>query len=107
MSTDYEVKSVSKAVAIITALADNSFKGMTREELAVKADINYAAAYRMLKTLESHGWVRYSEATKQWQLDAVFMKISRAYERFTALQLREVEAEHLRMTGEEISNGKK
>ncbi len=107
MSTDYEVKSVSKAISIITALFNNGcIKGMTREELAVAVDITYAAAYRMLKTLEGHGWVKYSETTKLWMLSTIWATYSRGYDLATAQKHNEIDEEYFRMTGEKYDNAK-
>lgn len=104
MSSQYEVKSVTKAITIITALTGNGFKGMSREQLAEKADITNAAAFRMLKTLEGHGWVRYSDRTKLWSLDTVWAKFSLAYYRAVVQRHNEVNEEYFRMTGEEFNN---
>lgn len=106
MSTNYEVKSVSKAIAIITAIADNGFKGMTREQLAEAADVTYSAAYRMLKTLERHGWVRYSEKTKLWALSATWVRFSRKYDQYAVSQRQTLDAEYLEMTGEKFDYAK-
>ncbi len=106
MSNQYEVKSVTKAVTIITALAGNNFKGMTREQLAAKAEITNPAAYRMLKTLERHGWVRFREKTNLWTLDTVWAKFSYAYDRATAQRHNEVDEEYFRMTGEAFNHAK-
>lgn len=105
MSNDYEVKSVTTAIMIVAALAEDDFKGMTRLELASKADFTGASAYRTLKTLERHGWVSYSEVTKLWTLGPVFMKTAFAYKRSMTRKHRDMDIEYLRMTGEEYNNG--
>ncbi len=106
MSTEYEVKSVTKVLAIITALASNDFRGMTNEELAANTGITLSACYRMLKTLEKAGWVRYSEKTKLWTHDTVWAKFSRAYDRAVVQRHNEIDEEYFRMTGEVFSHAK-
>jgi IclR family transcriptional regulator, acetate operon repressor len=105
MSTDYEVKTVTTAIMIIAALAKDDFKGMTRLELATKANIAFTSSYRTLKTLESHGWVNYSEVTQLWTLDTFFMKTAFAYKRSMARKHKGLDTEFLRLSGEEYSNG--
>ncbi|TLS36212.1 IclR family transcriptional regulator [Pseudalkalibacillus caeni] len=69
------VKSVGRALEIIDIVSSNK-NGCGVTEIANQIDINKSSVYRILSTLESHGYIEQNEVTGKYKIGYKFLQIS-------------------------------
>ncbi|HEU0223153.1 MAG TPA: IclR family transcriptional regulator C-terminal domain-containing protein [Paracoccaceae bacterium] len=75
-----QVRSISRALAILRALAASS-DGLTLSETAERAGLAPSTAHRILTTLESERFVRFEAAGGLWQVGVAAFTIGSAFAR--------------------------
>lgn len=102
-------QSVSKALALFEVLVTDGFKGKRLGEVAVAAEVPTTTAWRLLKTLEAHGWVVEVPVagSKQghWKVATRLASVAHAYQRDALNRLQAVRQEYRDVTGEELTHG--
>jgi DNA-binding IclR family transcriptional regulator len=102
-----ENSSVTKGLTIFECLFKDDFKGMSLREISNDTGIPSTTAWRMLKTLESQGWVVEMPVlgSKQghWRVSTKLAEISQAYKRYSLERVNSIKKEYTRVTGEEMS----
>ena len=72
------VQSVDRALNLVGAVAAASPRGETAAVLAAQCDINRATAWRLLGTLEDHGWVERDPSTNRYKIGLAPIRMSAA-----------------------------
>ncbi len=72
------VQSVDRALNLLDAVADASPRGETVTALAAHCDINRATAWRLLVTLEAHGFVERDPNTNRYKVGLALIRMSAA-----------------------------
>lgn len=102
-------QSVSKALSLFEVLVADSFQGKCLVDVAEVAGVPITTAWRLLKTLEAHGWVVESpiEGSKQghWKVATKLASVAHAYQRQALSRLQAVRQEYRDVTGEELVHG--
>lgn len=102
-------QSVSKALVLFEVLVADGFQGKSLAEVAESAGVSSTTAWRLLKTLEAHGWVIESpaEAGRQgrWKVATRLASVAHAYQREALSRLQAVRQEYRDVTGEELVHG--
>lgn len=70
------VQSVERAIALLEAVADGNPQGETLSDLATACGINRATAWRLLSTLEAHGFVSAHGDTSHYQLGISVLRLA-------------------------------
>lgn len=102
-------QSVGKALALFEALVAEGFQAKPLLEIAEAADVSPTTAWRLLKTLEAHGWVvevpvAGSKQTR-WRVATRLAGIAHAYQRDALSRVQAVRQEYRDATGEELVHG--
>ena len=99
--------SVLRATRIMEALYEDGFEGKNLKEISRTTDIPLTTAWRLLKTLESEGWVIEMPVvgSKQgrWKVSTKLAAIADAYEQHALAQIQGVKWEFKQVTGRELS----
>ncbi len=66
---DNSVKSIRKAVRILSILSENAF-GLRLGEIADRLEIPKPSAHRILTTLQDVNYVRYEPLNRCWQINS-------------------------------------
>lgn len=102
-------QSVDKALRLFEALLADGFRSKPLLEVAVTAGVNSTTAWRMLKTLEAHGWVVEKSVAgsklTRWQVAARLAGVAHAYERDALSRVQAVRQEYRNTTGDELTHG--
>ena len=72
------VQSVDRALNLLGAVAAASPRGATAAVLAAQCDLNRATAWRILGTLEDHGWVERDPSTNRYKVGLALIRMSAA-----------------------------
>ncbi len=72
------VQSVERALALLDAIAVASPRGDTAAELALACGINRATAWRLLATLEAHGFVDRDPVSSRYQVGYTIVRLAAA-----------------------------
>ena len=72
------VQSVDRALNLRDAVAAASPRGATVTVLAAQCDLNRATAWRLLGTLEDHGWVERDPSTNRYKVGLALIRMSAA-----------------------------
>ncbi len=101
-----ENRSVLRATSILECLFSDDFSGKTLDDVIAATDIPWTTVWRILKTLESQGWV--TETTIQggkktrWKTSRKILEIAHAYKRYALNKAHAIELEYLNIAGEEL-----
>jgi len=102
-------QSVSKALVVFGVLLDDGFQGKTLAELEARVRVPRTTIWRLLKTLEAHGWVVEAPVpgTKgtSWRVSSQLAKVAHAYQRDALSRVQAVRREYRDVTGEELTHG--
>ncbi len=77
------VQTLDRALKLLKLLAE--FDGLTLTEIAQRAEMSPATAYRLLTTMESHGFVMNIEAEGLWQIGVEAFRAGSAFARGTRI----------------------
>jgi DNA-binding IclR family transcriptional regulator len=72
------VQSVDRALNLLDAVAAASPRGATVTVLAAQCDLNRATAWRILGTLEDHGWVERDPSTNRYKVGVALIRMTTA-----------------------------
>ncbi|KXS54844.1 MAG: hypothetical protein AWU57_756 [Marinobacter sp. T13-3] len=99
-------QSVSKALALFDALVADGFQGKALSEVAEMAKVSTSTAWRLLKTLEVHGWVVEvpvaGSKQSRWKVSTQLVSVAHAYQRDALSRVHAVRQEYRQVTGEEL-----
>lgn len=102
-------QSVSKALVLFEALTTGDFQGKRLADVAEAAGVSTTTAWRLLRTLETHGWVVETPVagSKQghWKVATKLASVAHAYQRHALTRLQAVRQEYRDVTGEELTHG--
>lgn len=102
-------RSVSKALTLFEALVRDGFEGKRLANVAEEAGVSTTTAWRLLKTLEAHGWVVEvpAAAGKQgsWRVATRLAGVAHAYQQDALSRIQAVRQEYRDVTGEELTHG--
>ncbi|GGX96680.1 hypothetical protein GCM10007160_25380 [Litchfieldella qijiaojingensis] len=102
-------QSVGKALTLFEALVANGFQGKPLLDVAEAAGVNPTTAWRLLKTLEAHGWVVEvpvaGSKQSRWRVATRLASIAHAYQRDALGRVQAVRQEYRDVTGEELLHG--
>jgi len=102
-------QSVSKAMGLFETLLNDGFQGKGLAEMAATAGVSTSTAWRLLKTLEAHGWVVEvpvaGSKLSRWKVSTQLAAIAHAYQRDTLSRVQAVRQEYRQVTGEELQHG--
>ncbi|MCG6659297.1 helix-turn-helix domain-containing protein [Halomonas campisalis] len=102
-------QSVSKAMTLFEALLADGFKGKRLGEIAVAVEVSTTTAWRLLKTLEAHGWVVEvpvpGSKGMHWKVSSQLVTVAHAYQRDALRRIQGVQQEYRNVTGEELNHG--
>lgn len=99
--------SILRGVQVLEYLFENDFQGKTETDVSNKTEIPLTTVFRILKTLESLGWVVEhaipGSKLKLWKISIKLTEISKSYELNALRQVQQIKAEHFRVIGKEIN----
>ena len=72
------VQSVDRALNLLDAVAAAATRGATVTVLAAQCDLNRATAWRILGTLEDHGWVERDPSTNRYKVGLALIRMTAA-----------------------------
>jgi len=102
-------QSVSKALALFDVLVADGYQGKQLIDIAIAAKVNPTTAWRLMKTLEAHGWVVEVPASggkpSVWRVATQLASIAHAYQRDALHRLQAIQKEYRDVTGEELTYG--
>ncbi|MDW7745865.1 helix-turn-helix domain-containing protein [Halomonas sp.] len=102
-------QSVDKALTLFEALLADGFQGKPLLDVAAGAGVSPTTAWRLLKTLEAHGWVVEvpvaGSKRSQWRVATRLAGVAHAYQRDALNRLQAVRQEYRDVTGEELVHG--
>lgn len=108
MSEEYSLNSsVIKAMKIMNFLMQDDFKGKSLNEIYKGLNFSCSTCFRILKSLESEGWVvgRNISGGKEiiWCLGKVSINTAFQYKRHSLNEAQQLKSDYLNITGEELS----
>jgi DNA-binding IclR family transcriptional regulator len=102
-------QSVSKALSLFEVLVADNFQSKGLAEVAAMAQVSSSTAWRLLKTLEAHGWVVEvpvaGNKSSRWRVSTQLASIAHAYQRDALSRVQAVRQEYRQVTGEELQHG--
>lgn len=101
------IQSAARLLQVFECLCEDGFVGKTALELCAQTGIPMPTVWRVLKTLESYGWVVEVSVSgsKQvlWKVSTKMASIAHAYEQHALTRIQGVKSEFQQVTGKELN----
>lgn len=102
-------QSVSRALAIFDVLVADGYQGKPLQDVAIAAKVSPTTAWRLMKTLEAHGWVVEvpvaGSKQSMWRVATRLASVAHAYQRDALSRVQSVRQEYRETTGQELMHG--
>jgi len=99
--------SVLRGIKVLECLFVDGFQGKTEMDISQQTDIPLTTVFRILKTLESSGWIIEKPVSgsklKVWKISIKIVEIAHSYELSALKQVQQIKAEHLNVIGKELN----